>query len=365
MKTTRYRHISFAFLLAVFALLWQGGSPDSAKAQNIDFSRLNANLTDNFVLPHYAFLASSAERLAGETAEFCKSPSQGALRLLQDQFNQSMDTFTEISHIRFGRIAVDNRYKRLYFWPDPDKKVEKALREYFTNKNTGDEEKDISDMPAEMQGYVTLGHLIFGKSAEVILKNEDEGKKRCALSIRITKNIAAITQQVFTEWREGPAAYAGLIKNAGSADNPEYDTANKATIAYLDSIVNMLDEIANKKLPLLLGAPYEAGEPKRAECWCSGRSVKNIQINLRVLLEMYRGVEDFGFDDILLSNGQGWLFNDIASAFEHAILLAGSISSGNEQILKDEKIRNNLQKLRLQIKKLHSLFVRDLKSVIQ
>ncbi len=345
--------------------VWQGGAPDSASAQNIDFSRLNANLTDNFVLPHYAFLASSAERLAAETAEFCKTPSRGGLRLVQDQFNQSMDTFTEISHIRFGRIAVDNRYKRLYFWPDPDRKVEKALQEYFAGKNGAGEKKDIALMPPEMQGYVTLGHLIFGKNAELVLENAKDGQKRCALATAITKNVSSITQQVFDEWRDGPAAYANLLKNAGSADNPEYDTANKATLAYLDSMVDMLDEIASKKLPLLLNAPYEAGEPKRAECWCSERSVKNIRINLRALFEMYRGVEDFGFDDILLRNGQGWLFNDIESAFKHATSVANSISSGNERILKDKKTRNNLQNLLLQIKKLHSLFVRDLKAVIQ
>jgi predicted lipoprotein len=343
-----------------------------AKADQIDFSKLNTNLTDNFVLPHYAFFASSADRLASETEEFCTSPTRGDLRLLQDGFNQGMDTFTEISHINFGRIAVLDRYKRLYFWPDPEHKVENALKIYFENPDSEAAKKNIAQMPPEMQGYVTLGHLIFGKSAEAILKNDADGKARCALAVRVTRNIADMAQQIFAEWREGPTAYAKLIETAGAPGNKVYKSANKATLAYLDSIAGMLANITNKKLPLLLNAPKEKGEIKRAECWCSGRSIKNIQINLRALFEMYRGIEDFGFDDVLLHQGQGWLFNDIESSFENAISLANSIQADNTQILKDKNVHKNLtdlqskvKKLQLNTQKLHSLFETELKAVVK
>ena len=344
----------------------------TARAEQIDFTKLNANLTDNFVLPHYAFFASSADRLASQTQEFCKSPTRGDLRLLQDSFNQGMDTFTEISHINFGRIAVQDRYRRLYFWPDPDHKVERALKAYFENPESEAAKKNVAQMPPEMQGYVTLGHLIFGKSADVILKNNDEGKARCALAVRVTRNIADMAQQIFAEWREGPTAFAKIIETAGMPGNKVYQSANKATLAYLDSIAAMLAEITNKKLPLLLNAPKEKDEIKRAECWCSGRSIKNIQINLRALFEMYKGIEDFGFDDVLLRQGQGWLFNDIEAAFENAIKLANSIQADNNQILKDKNVHKNLEdlqsrvkKLQLNTQKLHSLFGKDLKAVVQ
>ncbi len=372
MKNTGYTPFSLKLFLGLAALVSLGLSAGAAKADQIDFSKLNTNLTDNYVLPHYAFFASSADRLATETEDFCKSPSSGGLRLLQDGFNQGMDTFTEISHINFGRIAVHDRYKRLFFWPDPEKKVEKALKAYFDNPDSEAAKENIARMPPQMQGYVTLGHLIFGKNAEILVKGGKKAGAICALAVRITRNIADMAQQIFAEWREGPGAYAKLIENAGEPGNTEYNSASKASLAYLDSIAGMLADITSKKLPLLLNAPNEKDEIKRAECWCSGRSIRNIQINLRALYEMYRGIEDFGFDDVLLRQGQGWLFNDIESAFENAIKLANSIEADNAQILKDENVRKNLadlqskvKKLQLNTRKLHSLFESELKAVLK
>lgn len=340
-------------------------------ANNIDFSAVNQNLTRNYVLPHYEFFASSSEQMRNEIKEFCEAPSKGGLHLAQRAFNDALDTFIEIGHIRFGRILDQNRYQRLYFWPDKENKVDQTLENRIAS-GQDDAVKDISRGPAEIQGFPALGRLIFGVGTDKLLSGDEEASLRCQFAVGIAGNIASLAGQINAEWREGPSAFAKLMETAGEPGNAAYPTTSAGTKAFLDSMTNALKLITEVKLPLILKAASEPGDIKSAECWCSGRSLRNIKINLESLREMYKGVNGAGFDDALLRANVGWLYNDIESGFRNAIKLIDSIDDTPQALTSDVEVRRQLksliplvEKLQDLVQKLHKLLDRDLRVVVE
>jgi len=343
----------------------------AASASNIDFTALNTNLARNHILPRYEFFAGASEQLRTEMKSFCSTPSKGSLHLAQRAFNDAMDTFSEISHIRFGHIEDQNRYQRLYYWPDMDNRIDQALDEALKQMDGGSE-LDIARSPAEIQGFPALGRLIFGAGAEKILAGDKEAGDRCRLAVAIATNIATLSGQINAEWREGPSAYVKLLETAGSPGNGTFPTASSATKAFLDSMTDTLKLITDVKLPLILKAASEPGDVKTAECWCSGRSLRNIRINLQALRELYKGVNGAGFDDALLRTNVGWLYNDIEAAFNDAITLVNQIDESPKALLTDARVRGQLKSLipmvtRLKglVEKLHQLLDRDLRVIVE
>lgn len=343
----------------------------AAAVNNIDFAALNQNLTRNHILPRYEFFAGAAEQMRGEIKSFCESPSKGGLHLAQRAFNDAMDTFIEIGHIRFGHIEDQNRYQRLYFWPDADNRIDEAIKARLEAR--GDAASgDIARSVAEIQGFPALGRLIFGPGTDKILAGDDAAAKRCALATDIADNITALSGQVNAEWREGPSAFAKLLENAGSAGNSTFPTTSAGTKAFLDSMTDALKLITEVKLPLILKAADEPGAIKTAECWCSGRSLRNIRINLEALRELYKGANGAGFDDALLRANVGWLYNDIEHGFGNAIKLINGIDESPEALVSDDAVRAKLKTLipvvkQLQdlVQKLHQLLDRDLRIVVE
>ncbi|HFQ15460.1 MAG TPA: hypothetical protein ENK41_03820, partial [Rhodobacteraceae bacterium] len=356
-----------ARLAVVFmSVLLAGNRPVAAAASESDLARLNQAVTVNHTLPRYEFMANATGRLKSSAREFCRIPDRGSLRLLRDSFHETLDTWSEVNHIHFGRIMADKRYMRLFAWPDDkqlvgrslDKRI-KALLADKTPTKAGSR-IDAGAFEPEIQGFPALGRLLFGADSERLLKGDAMARVRCRLVVAIAANIARIAQQNIAEWREGPQAFAKLIETAGEPGNTRFPTVGSATKKYLDSLQESLRIIADEKLPRIVKAESNMDEVRKLECVYSNRPLRNVMINLRAIYGLYRGEDGFGFDDILLmdtgSGAGGLLYNRIQKAFVEAIRTASNLVETGVPMAGDAQMALKIDDLRQKVAALAAMF---------
>ena len=175
------------------------------------------------------------------------------------------------------------RAERLYFWPDPRNTTARQLAELLAGRDPGTlTAEGFHRASAAVQGLPALERLLFDEGATAAFRSErDEVRRRCEVLETITRNIGEITADVAREWSVGDTAYRRRIETAGSG-NPAYADPKEATQDFLKSLHGALERVASLKLAKPLGTSLATARPMLTEEWRSGRTLRDVRLNLCV-----------------------------------------------------------------------------------
>ena len=130
--------------------------------------------------------------------------------------------------------------------------------------------------------------------------------------------------------------------NSARFGNDTYLDSEEITALLFEDLDVALLSIVNLKLVRPLGAALERAKPRRAESWRSGRSLRNVQINLEALHEMYH----VGFRTYALSASLRVLDQNVLNAFIAAQVAAIAIKLPLSQAVADPTERLAVEALR-------------------
>jgi len=182
-------------------------------------------------------------------------------------FHDAMDAWQMAQHIRHGAVALDDRHARLQFWPDKRGITERHMRKLLADPVPADFMDDLPRASVAIQGFPALERLLFGDAP--LSQHIQPGEKavRCTVAVAIAHNIAEIAAALKLESATLPA----------DAKNDIRDTVN--------DLVTGLEFVQSLKLKLPAGK--ERPRPRLLENWRSVRSLKNVEINIRALRNLY------------------------------------------------------------------------------
>lgn len=297
--------LGLALAIGPFAALPAVAAPE-------DFAELNEAVLEGYVLPRYEALAAAGEGLKGALRQDC------ADSLLDDDaskqaYHLMMDAWMAVQHLRFGPSELFLRADRMQFWPDKRGVIGRRLSQLLMAADPDDlEPLRFARGSVAIQGLPALERLLF----------DMPGDKRntfvCPLAVRIGANLRDITTALLADWRDGPSAYAAVMRDARRG-NAEYLDAREASLQFAKSLRAALLLMVDFKLQRVLGDSETAAKLKRAESWRSGRSLRNLRINLAAARALYQDSGQQGFAALLLRQPEGpTLHVEIAAAFRRA-----------------------------------------------
>jgi predicted lipoprotein len=111
--------------------------------------------------------------------------------------------------------------------------------------------------------------------------------------------------------------------------------------------------IADHKLPRPLGGSVAEAKPHLAEAWRSGRSLRNIVINLKAAQDLYAKV----FSPVVPDRD---LDDAIVDTFRRALEAASGINEPLEKAVEDKAMRGKVEGLATQILALKTLLLQKL-----
>jgi predicted lipoprotein len=282
-----------AWLVALIALL-----PLPAAAE-VDHAALAERALGEVILPGYERLAAATAALAEASEAACDGTGPIEAGPVVAGFNDAFDAWIGVEAFRFGPAQEDNAGFAMAFWPDTKGSTPRTLAALIAAEDPAvDDPAAFAGLSVAARGLFALDWLLFDPAAGPI----EAGGYRCRLLVAITRDMGATSERMLARWRD---PWAGILTSAGAADNPVYfapDESSKALYA-------ALTEALQANIDLRLGRPmgtFEHPQPRRAEAWRSGRSLRNVEVSL-VALEGYArrvfgpGLPDGEMDSVLAS----------------------------------------------------------------
>jgi predicted lipoprotein len=326
----------------------------------IDFSGLNDELVEHYVLPRYVAFAEAATALEDSLAQSC-----GDGRIDEGEsveaYHEAMDAWMAVQHLRFGPSELFLRAERLEFWPDKRGTVRRHLAQLLSDRNAeGLDPQFFANGSVAVQGFPALERLLFD-SDEVVWATP----YGCDLVKAIGRNIRTIAVGLSGDWRDGPQAYAAVIRGAADG-NETYMDAKEGTLELAKAMRGALLLVADYKLGRPLGESAQAARTTRAESWRSGRSLRNVRINLKAAQAMYDGGQTGGgFSALVRSRPSGGELDGVVlTALQQLVTEAEALPDSMEDALASDSGWEKLNALRSETQQLLELLGAPLSEVL-
>lgn len=267
--------------------------------------RVHGRIMAELVTPGFAALATAAARHAHDWTAFCAAPGNAGFADLKDSFAVVADAWAVVEFARSGPAAEAFRADRFNFWPERNNAVERALLALLTAASDADiTPAEIGSASAAVQGLPALERFLFDAGAsDQDFAPGGPGDFRCKAASAIAANALAIALELAAE------------PPGGRQDPTEAARAMLAT-----DIVTAFATLQDRKIRPVLGKSRADSRPRQAEAWRSGRSLRNIELNLATLL----AIAAIAADE---ASGNPGLARSIATARQAATALKGDLGA--------------------------------------
>ncbi|MEM8664999.1 MAG: imelysin family protein, partial [Pseudomonadota bacterium] len=266
-----------------------------ASAEERPIAPVVAGLVNTVMVPAYERFAKEAGAQAARVGALCEAPSPQTLAEAREGFAPLLSAFAGIEPYRFGPAREENRYERLFFWPDRRGRGLRQVQGVLASEDaTAIDPATLTGKSVAVQGLPALEFVLFGTGSDDLAA---AASYRCAYANAMAQAIATVAEEMVAGWTGG---FAQTMTATGEA-NPAYRSDAEALQDILQAAATQLELAGTQKLAAVIGAEPSAARPKRAPFWRSDLSLAMVSANVaavRALLE--GGVADLLEDDTLV-----------------------------------------------------------------
>ncbi len=330
------------FLTCCFYLLFIASSfADDGHA------RLGESVVDGQVIPSLEALFKSMQNLAPASAKFCKSQTEENRRLVNSTFHSVMDAWQVAQIFSFGPLIRKGRFSRVYFWPGRAGSTERYLRKVFISRPSDlTNSKKIGDRSVAVHSLAAFERFMFDPARRAVLQNVDPYK--CKVAVAISAFQVELLREVLREWYGKDGFRRAILEP--EHNNPLYRNHRDVANDILGLLSSNLERIARLKLRRPIGKSFEKKRPNRLENWRSGRTKKNIQLNLTTLRRLYS--EKNGLESLLRSYYAIALADEVRAKFKNAERILADIPEPLHETIRIKKNWRSLEKFYNEIESL-------------
>ena len=300
---------------------------------------------EQYIRPGYAQFAVAADALKQSVAALCQKPSATALKNTEKAFAATVEAWSIVEPIRFGPVAQEHRFERIFFWPDPKGLGARQVRDALAKQDkTITEPASLTAKSVALQGLPALEYLLYGDGAATLGKGGTEGAFRCSFAQTIGGNLAAISKDIADGWQDG-APYTKSYLDPGPA-NAAYHTPKEVTLELFKTFTAGIEWVRDQKLAKTLGPKPEQARPQLAPLWRSGQSFANMAGNLAGVRDLFaKG----GFAQVVHQESVG-VEDSVVFDLDHAIDVLRGIDKPIAEAVRNEDLRGKLEALRVSLK---------------
>ncbi len=273
-----------------------------AVADEGGYTPVNLATVDAFIVPAYRALAASTAGLDDTARTFCAAPTDAGLDALRDAYHRQVDAWQAVQHVSIGPVSFEMRRYRMQLWPDKRGNVGKHLGRLLAEGDAAMlDADDFARGSVAVQGISALEQLLF-EDAPTAADFAGERRMRCQVAMAVTANMAMITRRIVDDWTAGDAPFRDYVASA-RLGNAFFEDDETLAALLLRDLRMQLQLIVEYKLTRPLGESADTVRPRRAESWRSGRSLRNVRVNLEALRAQWQAGFATVIDDDTLLGG--------------------------------------------------------------
>ena len=276
----KFSRRSYLGALCVSGLGWFACGPEPVADRRRELLR---SWTSQFLLVRYAEFRTKLEALQLASKALENSPDDDDLGEAQSAWREARKPWKETEVFNFGPVADEPlRYgAKIDFWPARPDAVEAVLAE------TGAIDPD--DLGAAAKGLPAVEYLLFAEGA---YEGFRESTRRYEYLRVLIDDLGLQTQRLVEAWDPEAGDYQSELVDAGTGSSM-YDTLPMALSEVVNRMGFTIENIRADKLGAGI-APDGTPQPDKLESLFSGRSIGDIDDNLRGIEQLYFGDPKLG-----------------------------------------------------------------------
>lgn len=227
------------------------------------------------IQPAYRMFSDRAEAARTVTAALCAAPSPQGLTAARAAFAEMAMAFAAVEMFRFGPARIDNRFERLFFWPDRRGRGFRQVTNLVRLEDpTAQSPELLRQKSVAVQGLQALDYVLFAKDADTLAASP--AGFRCGYASALTIRIAAVAAALNADWA-GP--FAAVLRTPGPG-NPTFRTSSEVVRVLLQAAREQLQIVASHKISRPLGDAETAPRPQSAPLAYSGLGLAMVERNI-------------------------------------------------------------------------------------
>ena len=299
-------------------------SPTPPSSNDFSLGAMLVNLADNVFAENYQELAETTETLAsnsGPLSDYCDSigtaNESAAFTAAKSGWKDAMDAMQATEMHVIGPSAANEgarRHRILSYSLEPLSTC--GTDEIATNYLVENSTFDITNRSVNQRGLGGIEYLIFNSDLEHTCPPQVPGTSgwnnlsessrkiaRCEAAIALAEDTALAAEQIQTLWLSD---YRDEFTSESNAGN------NLQTLT--DALFYLATGVKDQKLGIPLGINDACSSvicPNNVESRYSNYSADNLSNNLASFLNIFRGGDGLGFDDLITDEG----FSEVSQEF--------------------------------------------------
>ena len=265
------------------ALSQEGEAPVPPELTDESVVGVMTRAVDEVIRPGYRTFQASAGALAEATAAFCKAPSDGGRKTVDDAFRQAVVDWGRIEIVRIGPVIEDNRFERILFYPDRKSTGLKQVQALLQKADETDTDAAaMAGKSVAIQGFGALEFALYGTGAESLMQAPDSF--RCRYAAAVARHIETTAGQLVAAW-DAPDGVQQDWKHPGP-QNPVFRNGKEAVTALLGILVHGAEAVRDQRIETF----YRNGGTARAKSavfWRSGNTWTSINANIEGLQTLF------------------------------------------------------------------------------
>jgi predicted lipoprotein len=263
-------------LLTALALLL----PTAATAS--DPAAVALAFADNFAIPRFEAVAKAAHAQEKAWSRSCTGKNRTTAEPLRAAYNAVADAWAMVEFVRIGPAAVALRAERFNWWLDRTDATGKAMATLLASDPRDLTVEKLAAGSVAGQGLPVIERLIYPSSEAAKLSGPD-GARRCGVGLAVAREQSRIADDIVADWSGPSGARAALASNARW--NVSFADGKEAASVMMTDLVAGLETLKDLKVAMLFHDVKNENAPRLAEAVRSGRTVRDISMNLAAIRE--------------------------------------------------------------------------------
>lgn len=255
-----------------------------AAPSDFDHTALAFTARTQFIVPAYARFATALHRLEDAMSRLCNQPTVPALAVARSRYRDAIADWGRVEVIRFGPVAANDRYERIFYWPDRKgigrRQVMRVLR---SEDQRALDPVSLTKKSVAVQGLTALEYVLHGPGANALAAAAPQAF-RCRYASAIVANLKAIAAAIVDGWQTG-GGFERTWSNPGP-DNSVYLAPRETTLELVKIIDHGLQNIRDRRLAPILGYGANRKRKARPVLWRSRLSMVLIHANIKSIHDL-------------------------------------------------------------------------------
>lgn len=270
--------------IAVCSLHWQPATAQQASPEI--GADLGGRLASEVIQPIVADFSRSAELLSGSIDALCDGPDARRLSNARERFAATVQAWGQLSILRFGPLVADNRFERIFFWPDARGVTLRQVQDMLARKDeTALSPDGMKDKSVALQGLPALEFVLHGSGADELALQA--GSYRCRYGRAISANLSEIAAEIEEDW--GATTDFAISFAQPSQDGNPYRSPQEVAGEIVKALGTGLQFISNAQIKPALGETFDDANGNRAPFRRADLTFALIRSQLEGMLKLLAG----------------------------------------------------------------------------